>query len=163
MLFNREQVLEKIPHRDPFLFVDSIDSVTEHQDVQLSSFKNLLGIEAVGRYRTKKNHPIFTGHFPGMPIFPGVVQIEMMAQVSSLILLSQKAIDWKNHLSLALLGVEGAKFRRPIFPEMDLKIITRCIKARTNIVISECKVFNNDIVHSEAICMTSVTTLKKDL
>jgi 3-hydroxyacyl-[acyl-carrier-protein] dehydratase len=139
MIFNEEQVKQFLPHRDPFLFVDSVESIEcPHEDPK--SAKDLVGSSVVAHYRTKKEHEIFKGHFPGNPIFPGVCQVEMMAQGACFIV-SKMADDPCNcDLEVALMGIESAKFRRPILPEMDLVITATCTKARGVVMYYECAV-----------------------
>jgi len=148
-----------LPHRDPFLFVDSIKGLTFAENVaakENKEVKDLIGAEVVGLYRTKKEHPIFEGHFPGNPIFPGVIQVEMMAQVSSFGLMSVIP-DWENlNMNVVLLSILNSKFRKPIFPEMDLEIRCKCMRIRGSFMTNECAVYNNGELMSEASVMASV-------
>lgn len=111
------QTIEKIiPHRHPFLLVDGI---TEFREDGVSGFKNLTANEAV-----------FTGHFPGIPVYPGVLQIETMAQVGACWILGRK----ENLGKVAyLMSAESAKFRRPAEPGMRLDVYgtIRNLKSRT--------------------------------
>ena len=163
MFLNKEEVKKWLPHREPFLFIDTVESVetssskSSHIDKAFTP-KDLLGRKVVAYYKTKVDHPIFKGHFPDRPILPGVIQIEMMAQ-SSIFCLSEfcrKACN--NSLEMALLSLENVKFRRPIFPEMQLRIESECKKIRGSFMINQCKIYFEEKLCSEAICMTSLKT-----
>lgn len=160
MFLNTDQVMQILPHRDPFLFIDSVESVTIPGRAlapgELVEPKDLQDAEVVAHYRTKKEHAIFKGHFPDYPILPGVVQVEMMAQSTSFIvfLLHQNPMNLK--MDVALLAITEAKFRRPVLPEMDLKIVSRVLKTRGPMITSECKLYHNDQLMSEATVMASL-------
>lgn len=148
-----------LPHRDPFLFVDGVKEIIlseESKGRDELEMKDLIGSTVVGLYKTKKEHPIFEGHFPGNPILPGVVQIEMMAQVSSFALM--KAVpNWRDmKMDVMLLSVNSSKFRKPVFPEMELEIHTKCTKIRGPFMTNECVVYHNGEAMSEASVMASV-------
>ena len=70
MKLTTKEIMEIIPHRHPFLLVDTIEDME-------------LGVRAVGRKCVTYNEPFFAGHFPQEPIMPGVLQIEALAQVGS--------------------------------------------------------------------------------
>lgn len=104
--FGVKTIRKIIPHRYPFLLVDGI---TELGDRHVKGFK-LLSI----------GDPVFQGHFPNEPIYPGVMQIETMAQVGACWILNRK----ENLGKIAyLMSVESAKFRKPAVPGMRLDII----------------------------------------
>lgn len=157
MMLNTEQVMMILPHRDPFLFIDSVESVTiPGRNVapgEIVELKEIEGGEIIAHYRTKKEHSIFKGHFPDYPILPGVVQVEMMAQATSFVvyLIHKKPTEMK--MDVALLSISDAKFRKPVLPEMDLKVITRILKLRGSMITSECKLYHNDQLMSEATVM----------
>jgi 3-hydroxyacyl-[acyl-carrier-protein] dehydratase len=91
-----------IPHRYPFLLIDKV------RDVVLN--KSCIGIKNV-----TFNEPQFQGHFPGMPIFPGVMIIEAMAQTSGILVgLSMDLVD--KGARVFFMGVDGVKFRRKVVP-----------------------------------------------
>ena len=91
-----------IPHRYPFLLVDRVRDI-------------VVGKSCVGIKNVTFNEPQFQGHFPGMPIFPGVMIIEAMAQTSGILVgVTMDLID-KNAV-VFFMGVEGAKFRRKVVP-----------------------------------------------
>lgn len=91
-----------IPHRFPFLLIDKVRDVVIH--------KSCVGIKNV-----TFNEPQFQGHFPGMPIFPGVMIIEAMAQTSGVLVgLSMDLVD--KGAKVFFMGVDGVKFRRKVVP-----------------------------------------------
>jgi 3-hydroxyacyl-[acyl-carrier-protein] dehydratase len=91
-----------IPHRYPFLLIDRVRDVVLH--------KGCVGIKNI-----TANEPQFTGHFPGNPIFPGVLIIEAMAQTAAVLVgLSMDLVD--KGAATYFMGIDAAKFRRKVVP-----------------------------------------------
>jgi 3-hydroxyacyl-[acyl-carrier-protein] dehydratase len=91
-----------IPHRYPFLLIDKV------KDVEIN--KGCVGIKMI-----TYNEPQFQGHFPGMPIFPGVMIIEALAQTAGVLVgLSMDLVD--KGAKVFFMGVDGVKFRRKVVP-----------------------------------------------
>ena len=91
-----------IPHRYPFLLIDKVRDVVANTS-------------CVGIKNVTFNEPQFQGHFPGMPIFPGVMIIEAMAQTSGILVgLSMDLVD--KGAKVFFMGVDGVKFRRKVVP-----------------------------------------------
>lgn len=159
MLINKETVMKFLPHREPFLFIDSVESVTAPREMkteELLSVKELVGTKVRAHFHVRSDHPIFAGHFPGNPIFPGVTQVEAMAQASSFIyVLSYKGVEEVN-MDVALVSISNAKFRKPVTPGMDIIIETECAKVRGPMVESHCKLLHGDQLIAECTVMASV-------
>ncbi len=99
-IFNAKDIEKILPHRYPFLLVDRILEI------------NLEENEILGLKNVTVNEPFFQGHFPGVPIMPGVLILEALAQTGG-VLVHQKGYVKK---IAVLLNVTGAKFRKPVLP-----------------------------------------------
>ena len=100
-VLNIDEIMDRLPHRYPFLLVDRVLEVHEGESVK--ALKNV-----------SMNEPHFNGHFPGHPIMPGVLIVEAMAQVGGLLALSENE-DTQEHL-MYFTGIDGVKFRKPVRP-----------------------------------------------
>ena len=110
------EIKELIPHREPFIYLDSL--------VDIIKLKKASGIK-----RFKKNEDFFKGHFPGSPVVPGVILIEMMAQTAAaLIAYSLKSETFDK--IVYLMNVESSKFRSPVFPDMKVKADVETLRSR---------------------------------
>lgn len=161
MLLDKNQIKAFIPHRDPFLFVDSIESITYPNNLVIDpnkrpTSKEVIGGKIIGWFEIKPEMVILAGHFPGNPILPGVVQIEIMAQVSCFGIYYLFADPTIANLEVALLGVSDTKFRKPVKPGMNLRIETEITKARGSIWSYDGKIYHEDQLMSEASFFASV-------
>jgi UDP-3-O-[3-hydroxymyristoyl] N-acetylglucosamine deacetylase / 3-hydroxyacyl-[acyl-carrier-protein] dehydratase len=128
------EVLAILPHRYPFLMVDRI--------VDFQSENKCVGVKNV-----TINEPYFPGHFPGHPIMPGVLQLEAMAQVSSVLMLRKPENAGKIGY---FMSADGAKWRRPVLPGDTLFIETEILKIRGSICMTRGRCLVNGEVVSEA-------------
>lgn len=160
MLCQKEDVLSFLPHRDPFLFIDSVEKVwyedREIKENEVIDLRETVGMQVLAHYRTKADHPIFAGHFPGNPILPGVVQVEMMAQATSFVIYKARPDARGKQLEVALLGVDQTRFRKPIYPDMELVIKTICTKSRGIIMSNKCEIYHQDQLMSQTEVLASV-------
>ncbi|MCR4751206.1 MAG: 3-hydroxyacyl-ACP dehydratase FabZ [Eubacterium sp.] len=134
-----------LPHRFPLLLVDRITALTPGRSIQTE-------------YYVDPKLPVFTGHFPGNPIFPGVYSIEAMTQTGVCLLLSSEE---NRHLTPLFLGVNNARFKETILPGDTLKITAEIQAVRRDKKIYTLKeeVFVRD--RSAAVCEAVV--ILKDL
>jgi len=108
------EIMACIPHRYPFLLVDSVDIQEE-------------GKLAVGTKNVTINEPFFQGHFPQEPVMPGVLILEALAQVGAVLLLSEPEFKGK---TAYFAGVNQARFRRKVVPGDVLKLEIEITKIR---------------------------------
>jgi len=129
-----QEVLKILPHRYPFLMVDRI--VNCEGENKCVAVKNVT-----------VNEPFFPGHFPGHPIMPGVLQLEAMAQVSSILMLRKPENVGKIGY---FMSADNVKWRRPVRPGDTLFIESDILKIRGSIGQTRCRCLVNGEVVSEA-------------
>ena len=166
MLFNNDEVKSFLPHRDPFLFVDSVEEVTlppginENEDGL--ALKDCVGATVTASFYTKKDLDIFSGHFPENPVLPGVIQVEMMAQASCFMSSKVYKDPGKFKLEVALMGASHCKFRKPVLPDMNLTIKAKLVKVRGPIISYEGQIYHGETLMSEASLLASVKFIEID-
>jgi beta-hydroxyacyl-ACP dehydratase FabZ len=102
-----EEVLGLLPHRYPFLLIDRVLELT---DDRVLCLKNVT-----------VNEPFFQGHFPGVPVMPGVLQIEAMAQAGGILASRAVSFDPTTHVML-FMAIDAVKFRKAVTPGDQLHI-----------------------------------------
>ena len=118
------QIQAILAHRYPFLLVDKV--------IECEPGVRLLGVKNV-----TYNEPFFQGHFPQKPIMPGVLILEAMAQTTGL-LASLTAGDELAGMIYYLVGIDKAKFKRPVVPGDQLMLESKYVKSKRNIWAFEC-------------------------
>ena len=108
MQIDINRIKELIPHRYPFLLIDGIQTLTPN-------------VSATGIKNVSVNEPFFEGHFPDRPVMPGVLIIESMAQTASALVVYGYEGNTKG-LSVYLMKVDKAKFRKPVLPGDQLRM-----------------------------------------
>ena len=105
MIVKSDEIKNLLPHREPFLFVDKCEIIE-------------VGIKGVGYRKFLPNEFFFKGHFPELPIVPGVILIEALAQTAGIVV--SKAFEKEEDKSVLFMSVSDAKFRKPVFPNDDI-------------------------------------------
>ncbi|HLW85985.1 MAG TPA: 3-hydroxyacyl-ACP dehydratase FabZ [Candidatus Sulfotelmatobacter sp.] len=100
-------ILRILPHRYPFLLIDRV--------LELKRKERIVAIKNV-----TINEPFFMGHFPGLPIMPGVLIVEAIAQAGGALLLTE--VEDRENKVMVFTGIERAKFRRPVSPGDQLRL-----------------------------------------
>ena len=113
-LYTEEEIMEIIPHRYPFLMIDTIEELEP-------------GVRALGKKCVSANEPYFQGHFPGNPVMPGALIMEALAQVGAIVILSQP--EWKGRTAY-FAGIDKAKFRKKVVPGDVLTLETTITKVK---------------------------------
>lgn len=115
---NIQEIMEFLPHRYPFLLVDRILEMTS-------------GEKIVGMKNVTMNEPFFQGHFPGIPVMPGVLILEAMAQTGGV--LTYASVPEAQGRLIYFMGLDKVKFRRPVVPgdvlRMELTTMHRSSRA----------------------------------
>ncbi|MFL5320369.1 MAG: 3-hydroxyacyl-ACP dehydratase FabZ [Myxococcaceae bacterium] len=108
------EIQKLLPHRYPFLLVDRVVELVKGQ--KIVGFKNVT-----------INEPFFQGHFPGHPVMPGVLILEALAQATALLAYKSEDIDPEKKVTY-LMGIDGARFRKPVVPGDRLQLEVEILK-----------------------------------
>ena len=141
------KILELLPHRYPFLLIDKV--LDYEVDASLTALKNVT-----------VNEPFFQGHFPGRPIMPGVLILEAMAQASA-VLFYESLGDSRpeGNIIYLFVGVDKARFKRPVEPGDQIIITTTIIRKMRNIWKFDCVAKVGD----EVCCTCEVMCTYKEM
>ena len=137
------EILRILPHRYPFLLVDRVLEV--EGDRRIVALKNV-----------SINEPFFQGHFPDAPVMPGVLTIEAMAQTGAILgLLHSKPEDVKGAV-VYFMGIDEARFRRPIVPGDQLRIVIEVLRRKAVVWKMRGQVWVGEELAAEATLLSSI-------
>jgi len=130
-----KEILKLLPHRYPFVMIDRVLELTDEKAVAV---KNVTF-----------NEPFFQGHFPGHPIMPGVLMVEAMAQLGGIFSLTKRQ-ELRGKIAY-FLGIDKARFRKPVVPGDQLVLEVALIKAKKAIcqMRGEAKVKGETVAEAE--------------
>ncbi|MCK9161792.1 MAG: 3-hydroxyacyl-ACP dehydratase FabZ [Arcobacter butzleri] len=133
------QIQEILPHRYPFLLVDRITDMVEKESI-------------VGYKNISISEPAFMGHFPGHPIYPGVLILEGMAQAGGILALKSNGLTTQELKSKVIyfMSIDNAKFRSPVRPGDKLEYRVKIVKLRGTLIVLEAKSFVDERLVAEA-------------
>jgi len=113
-----QQIMGFLPHRYPFLLVDRVLEITDGE--RITALKNVTF-----------NEPFFTGHFPGVPVMPGVLMVEAMAQAGGILMFN--SLEDKESKIAMLMGVDKCRFRKPVRPGDQMIIEVSVLRFRSRV------------------------------
>jgi 3-hydroxyacyl-[acyl-carrier-protein] dehydratase len=135
------KILQKLPHRYPILLVDRVLEL--EKDVHIKALKNVT-----------INEPFFMGHFPARPVMPGVLMLEALAQTAALLSFESAGIEPGEDTVVYFVGIDNARFKRPVEPGDQLILEAWIERARAGIVKYRTKasVGSETAVEAELMC-----------
>ncbi len=136
------EIMRILPHRYPFLLIDRVIEVDP--DKRIVALKNV-----------SINEPFFNGHFPGAPVMPGVLTIEAMAQAGAILGLLEKKADLSKTI-VYFMGIDEAKFRRPIVPGDQMRIAVEVIRRKAIVWKMKGEVYVGSELAAEATLLSSI-------
>jgi 3-hydroxyacyl-[acyl-carrier-protein] dehydratase len=113
---NQDQIKEFIPHREPFLFIDTL--------IEIEKLKKATGVKTF-----TANDNFFRGHFPEQPVVPGVILVEMMAQTAAALIaysIKEETFD----KIVYLMNIDNTKFRKPVFPNEKIFAKVKALRSK---------------------------------
>jgi beta-hydroxyacyl-ACP dehydratase FabZ len=116
-----QEILKLMPHRYPFLLVDRVLELVPHERVV--ALKNVT-----------INEPFFQGHFPEMPVMPGVLIVEAMAQAGGVLYLGSEPPSDKGGYIFYFMAMDKVRFRKPVLPGDQLILAAEVLKLRKNAI-----------------------------
>lgn len=136
------EIMRILPHRYPFLLVDRV--------IEFDPEKRIVGLKNVSI-----NEPFFAGHFPDAPVMPGVLTIEAMAQTGAIIGLHATSTDLTKTV-VYFMGIDEARFRRPIVPGDQLRIVATVLRRKSVVWKMRGEVYVGSELAAEATLLSSI-------
>lgn len=140
-----KEIHEYLPHRHPFLFVDRVTSVEANKSI--TGYKNV-----------SINEAFFQGHFPDMPILPGVYILEALAQISGILGFVTTNKKPSENLVHYFAGSNKVRFKRPVVPGDQLRLESSILSAKHNIWKFDCRA----LVDDEIVCVAEIMTAERE-
>jgi 3-hydroxyacyl-[acyl-carrier-protein] dehydratase len=137
------QIIQKLPHRYPFLLVDRVLDI--QKSVSIKGLKNV-----------SINEPFFPGHFPHRPVMPGVLMLEALAQVSALLAFDAMGQEVDPTVVVYFVGIDNARFKRPVEPGDQLILNSKLERSKGGIYKFSCTAVVGDELAAQADLMCTM-------
>jgi len=141
-----DEVMKYLPHRYPFLLIDRV--------IECIHGESIVAIKNV-----TINEGFFQGHFPQTPVFPGVLILEALAQVSGVLVLSDSNLRPENESLFLFVGIENARFKRPVVPGDQMRLESKLSRMKRNYGVFETTAY----VDGEVAASAELKCMFKDL
>jgi beta-hydroxyacyl-ACP dehydratase FabZ len=140
--YDIRDIMKYLPHRYPFLLIDRVLEVVP--DEKIVALKNV-----------SMNEPFFQGHFPGVPVMPGVLIVEAMAQASG-VLFTSGAPEEQHGAIMYFMGIDKAKFRKPVVPGDQIIFEVKVLRKRARAIKLAATATVDGAVVAEAEIMATI-------
>ncbi len=134
MQLNIQEIMQIIPHRQPFLLIDAVEECEP-------------GVSCVARKCVTMNESFFGGHFPGQPVMPGVLILEALAQTGAVAVLSLEEYKGKTAF---FGGMDKVKFKRMVVPGDVLRLETSLVKMKGPVGVAKAMAYVGEKIAAEA-------------
>ena len=139
MLMEKDEIKKYLPHREPFLFIDGVVEIIENETIH-------------ARKLISEDEYFLEGHFPGNPIFPGVIIIEALGQASGILGFTSMKKTPEEGSIYVLAGVDKVRFRRRVRPGDTIDLYSKVVSEKRGIWKFDCKAeLKNEIVCTATI------------
>lgn len=143
MTMDIRKIMESLPHRYPFLLIDRVESIEPGKSIV--ALKNVT-----------INEEFFNGHFPGLPVMPGVLQVEAMAQAGGILALQDLGGDLGSR-KIFFMSIEKARFRKPVVPGDQLRIEVAIERRRSTVWRMDGKAYVGDTLVTDGQLQAMIT------
>lgn len=134
--FDIKKIMEYLPHRYPFLLIDRITELRPGEYVR--AYKNVT-----------YNEPFFQGHFPNLPVMPGVLIMEALAQAGGMMVLTSDDVPMEKNPIFLFTGMERVRFRRPVVPGDRLELHGTMLRKKMRLFKMSCQGYVDGVLAAE--------------